>query len=63
MQALALAASLEGDGESGPTGTVGLVVESRGTQTDPEVSAEVTMELLRQENMKLFEEGRALQAT
>jgi hypothetical protein len=55
----------DGDGSGNGNGNgngVGRVVETRGTQTDPEVPFEAAMAQLKQENIALFEKGRALQA-
>eukprot|EP00750_Incisomonas_marina_P004707 INCI13492.4.p1 GENE.INCI13492.4~~INCI13492.4.p1 ORF type:complete len:1448 (+),score=265.97 INCI13492.4:2178-6521(+) len=55
--------STRGGGERTTDKSVGLVVESVATQTDPEASFEEQMEALRKENIALFEKGRGLQAT
>jgi hypothetical protein len=43
-------------------GSVGIVVESKGMQCDPELPMDATMDEMKKCNMRLFEEGRALQA-
>jgi hypothetical protein len=60
---LEAAAEAEEDAAGQGAASVGVVVESRGTMTEPEVPFEEAMEAVKKENLKLFDEGRALQAT
>mgnify|MGYP000014385145 FL=1 len=63
LQAAAKLAELGVGADGVEDGSVGKVVESCSTQTDPEPSFEHAMDILKKENIELFEKGRALQAT